>query len=106
MVEPLASKPSNISVDAWLRDVSTSNNVNPHLLDQMFTLNNFPAVKVHYRTTYGEEMESVCVVSGSETFALDFSRDLNGKRSGVPLEKRNAYAVYLEMLTTFRVEPR
>jgi len=104
MVEQLASRPSNISADAWLRDVSTRANVNPQIQGQKLTVSSVPARKVRYRTVSGEEMESVYVVSGSDTFALDFNGELDSKRPGVPLEKLNGYAIYLEMITTFRVE--
>jgi len=102
MVESLGDKPSDTSADAWLADVSKTANLNQHVHEQKLTLNGLPALKVHYCTDYGLEMEAVYVVSGSETFEIYFG----GDQSGLPLEKFGNYATYVKMLGTFRAKPR
>jgi len=106
MVEPLADKPSSESVNAWLTEVSMTNNVNLQIHEGTLTLNGLPALKVRYRTGTGEEMETVYMVSGSQTFAVTFSCDLTGKRPGIPLDKLGNYAIYLGIVNTFHVNPR
>ena len=100
MVEHLASKPSDTSVDAWLAAISRTANPNPRLNEERLTLDGLPALKARYRSPFGNDTEAVYVVSGLETFEIYFS----GKRPGVPVEQLGNYATYLEMLGTFRAE--
>lgn len=98
MVEHLASKPSDSSVDAWLADIAKKANLNPRLNEERITLDGSPALKVHYRTATGDETEAVYVVVGLETFEIYFG----GQSPGIPLEKLGNYATYSKMLGTFR----
>jgi hypothetical protein len=100
MVEQLADKPPSRSVDEWLSNIATSANVNPHIRDEKFVLNNLPALKVRYRTAHQSEMEEVYVLSGSKTFSVTFGEDSNPAR--VPLEQLTNYPVYVKMLASFR----
>lgn len=103
MVEPLQSKPSATSVDAWLTEISIEANLNPHVTEQKLKLNGLPALKVRYRHPDGD-MEEVYVVSGSKTFSVGFSADPGAP--GTPLEKLRNYATYLKMSQSFRVKAR
>jgi hypothetical protein len=102
MVEHLASKPSDSSVDSWLADTARKANLNPRLSEKGITLDGSPALKVRYRTATGDETEVVYVVVGLETFEIHFG----GQAPGVPLEKLGNYATYLKMLGTFRGQHR
>lgn len=113
MVSPIADRPRDTSVDAWLADISKGANLNPHLHEQKLTLNGLPALKVRYLTADHQQMEDVYVVSGSKTFSISFSADPDGfgsepKKQGqsVPLEKLGNYATFLKMLDAFNVTPR
>jgi hypothetical protein len=106
MAEPLADRPSSESVDAWLTEVSRTNNANLQINEGTLTLNGLPALKVRYRVGTGVEMETVYIVSGSQTFAVEFSGDLTGKRLGIPLDKLGNYAIYLKIVDTFHFNPR
>jgi hypothetical protein len=99
MVEPLADKPSNTSVDAWLAYISGRANLNPHIREKKLTLNGQPALKVRYHTADGEEVAAVYVVAGSDTFSVTFS----GEKPGAPLEEFGNFVTYLRMPETFRV---
>jgi len=102
MVESLASKPAETSVEAWFADVKRSANQNPRLKEQRFTLDGLPALRVRYRnpSQRGYESESVYVVSGAQTFAIEF----DGVEQGRSLETSGNYSVYLQMVKTFRVK--
>ena len=102
MVEHLASKPSDSSVDAWFAEISKTANLNTRLSEERITLDGSPALKVRYRTATRDEMEAVYVVVGLETFEICFA----GQTSGIPLEKLDNHATYLKMLGTFRVKRR
>jgi hypothetical protein len=103
MVEPLQDKPSRMTDDEWLADISRTDNLNSHIAEEKIRLNGFSALRVRYRTEGGEEIESVYVVSGSGTLAVTFSGDLNGSRPGVQLETLPNYHSYLQMLGTLRI---
>ena len=104
MVSPLASKPSDTSVDAWLTDTSNGANLNTHVAEQSLTLNGLPALKVRYSTADGQAVEDVYVASGTRTFSMAFSPDQGTPVT--PLEMLRNYAIYMKMLNSFRVEPR
>ena len=106
MVEPLAEKPSNANANAWLAQVATTANVNPHLDEQRLKLDNQPALRVRYRTSSGQQMEAVYVVSGSKTFKIEFSGDLSEQGTVAPLETLGNYQTYLKMLGTFEARDR
>jgi hypothetical protein len=101
-VEPLTSKPAEVSVDAWLSKVKQSANQNPRLNEQTFTLDGLPALRVRYRNPFqkGYESESVYVVSPSRTFAIEFG----GVEMGRSAETSMNYSTYLEMVKSFRVK--
>jgi hypothetical protein len=100
MVERLASKPPETSVDAWFENISKTANLNPRLREERIMLDRLPALRVAYRTATGDEMEAVYVVSGLETFEIHFG----GQRPGVPVDRLGNYATYQKMLGTFRVK--
>ena len=102
MVSPLASKPSGISVDAWLADISKRANLNPHIAEQKLSVNGLPALRVRYRHPDGDS-EEVYVISGSQTFSIAFGGA--PRTPGTPLEKLPSYATYLKMLESFRHTP-
>ena len=106
MVEPLADRPSDAIADPWLTQVAKTANVNPHLHEQRLLLDDQPALRVRYRTSSGQQMEAVYVVSGSKTFEIEFSGDLSEKGTVDPLETLGNYQTYLKMLATFRVRNR
>jgi hypothetical protein len=106
MVEPLAEKPSNVSSASWLAEVAKTANVNPHIHDQELKVNERPALKVRYRASGGQQMESVYVVSGTKTFEIEFSGSLSGQGSAEPIETLGNYQTYQKMLHTFRVLDR
>ena len=66
-------------------------------------MHGLPALSVRYRNpdNSGEEMESVYVVSGSRTFAIEFS----GEKPGLSLEKFGDYGIFLQMVKSFAVKP-
>jgi len=66
-------------------------------------VNDFPALKVRYRTESGEEMECIYVAAGSLTVAVQFSGHLSGGRPSVPLERLPNYRSYLQMVDTLRI---
>lgn len=103
MVEHLVSKPSEMSANAWLAKIKRTANLNPRLDEHGFNLNGLPALRVRYRNPSdgGYEMESVFVVSGTQTFEIEFSSE--GK--GMHLEKSENYPIFLQMIKTFRVKP-
>jgi hypothetical protein len=78
-------------------------NLNPRLAEKRFTVHDLPALSVRYRNpnNSGEEMESVYVVSGSRTFAIDF----NGEKPGLSLEQFGNYNTFLQMVKSFEVKP-
>jgi hypothetical protein len=102
MVEHLADKPSDLTVDAWLTKIRETANLNPRLTEQSFTLNDLPALKVRYRNPSGDgqEMEEVYVVCDSRTFAIKFDAD----SSGLSLEQFKGYHTFLEMVGSFKVK--
>jgi len=106
MVEPLADRPSDASADPWLAQVAKTANVNPHLQEQRLLLDDQPALRVRYRTSSGQQMEAVYVVSGSKTFEIGYSGDLSEHGTVDPLETLGNYQIYLKMLATFRVRDR
>jgi hypothetical protein len=106
IVEPLAEKPSNTSPDSWLSEVAKTANVNPHIDEQELKVNDLPALKVCYRTSSDQQIESVYVLSGLKTFEIEFSGDLSRQGTVKPLETLGNYQTYLKMLQTFRVLDR
>ena len=103
MVEHLADKPSGMTVDTWLAEIKQTVNLNPRLKEQRFTVHDLPALSVRYRNPNngGEEMESVYVVSGTRTFAIEFG----GEKPGLSLEKFGNYGTFLQMVRSFGVKP-
>jgi hypothetical protein len=63
-------------------------------------LNGLPALRVRYRNSSqrGYESESVYVVAGTRTFAIEFC----GVEQGRSLETATDYPIYLQMVKTFR----
>jgi hypothetical protein len=102
MVEHLADKPSGMNLDAWFAEIKQTDDLNPRLKEQSFIVHDLPALSVRYRNPNngGEEMESVYVVSGSRTFAIEFS----GEKPGVSLEQFGNYNTFLQMVKSFRVK--
>jgi hypothetical protein len=103
MIEHLADKPSGMTMDTWFAEIKQTGNHNPRLKEQSFTVHDLPALSVRYRNpnSGGEEMEWVYVVSGSWTFAIEFS----GEKPGLSLEKFANYNIFLQMVRSFRVKP-
>jgi hypothetical protein len=103
MIEHLADKPSGMTVDTWFAEIKQTNNLNPRLKERSFILHDRPALSVRYRNSNngGEEMESVYVVSGSRTFAINFS----GEKPGLSLEQFGNYDTFLQMVKSFGVKP-
>ncbi len=99
MIEALADKPSETSVDAWLEQLPTSGNHNPMRRETKITLNGSPALRVRYRTDSGDDKEAVYVVSGSRTFEIEFSTE----QPRVPLERLANYSTFESMLETFQI---
>jgi hypothetical protein len=102
MIEHLADKPSGMAVDTWFAELKQTANLNPRLKEQRFTTHDLPALCVRYRNANdgGEEMESVYVLSGSQTFAITFS----GEEPGLSLEKFGNYNTFLQMVKSFRAK--
>ena len=101
MVSPLARRPSDISVDAWLAKVSREANLNPHVHEAESKVNGLSALRVRYRSPQGE-MEEIYVVSGSRTFSVSFSADPGSP--GTSLETLPNYPIYSKMFRSFRVK--
>jgi uncharacterized pyridoxamine 5'-phosphate oxidase family protein len=101
MVEHLQDKPPTTNIDAWFNELKKTANLNPQINEERLTLNNLPALKVRYRNPDGTVMEEVYVVFSSKTFEVSFS----GGRSEA-IEKLTNYAIYLRMLSTFKVNGR
>ncbi len=99
MIEHLGDKPSGASVDAWFAKLKRTANLNPEIEEEQFALNGLPALRVRYRNPYSGEMESVYVISGHQTFEVEFSDD----RPLRPTEHMRNYATYRRMLETFTV---
>jgi hypothetical protein len=104
MVEHLDAKPADTSDDAWLANIARTANLNKQVAESRMELNGLPALKVHYRTASGGEMEAVYVLAGVETFEVAFIPF--GDSPQLPLEKVGNYRKYLEMLNSFRVRHR
>ena len=100
MIEQLADRPANRSIDEWLKELKQTNNLNARLQERKFTVGGLPAVEVRYRSPSdgGSETGAVYVVSGSQSFAIEFS----GK-PGLALEQLDNYRTYTRMVETFRV---
>jgi hypothetical protein len=106
MVEPLAEKPFDESTDSWLAKMAETANVNPHLHEERIKVNEQPSLKVRYRTSTGQQMEEVYVLSNRKTFKIEFSGDLSNQGTLEPLETLRNYQTYLKMLRTFKVQHR
>ena len=106
MVEPLADRPSEASPDSWLGEVAKTANVNPHIHEQTLRVNDLPALKVRYRTSSGQQMEAVYVVSGTRTIEVEFSGDLSAQGTVGPLEGLGNYQTYLKMVQSLKVLPQ
>jgi hypothetical protein len=99
MIEPLADKPADISVDAWLEQLPTRANHNPLRRETRVMLNGTPALQVRYRTDAGDDKEAVYVVSGVRTFEIEFSTE----QPHVPLERLANYTTFQAMLEAFQI---
>ncbi len=96
-VAALPDKPADVSVDAWLEQMPTRGNHNPPRKETRITLNRAPALKVRYRTDDGDDKEAVYVVSGSRTFAIEFSTE----QPHVLVDHLANYEDFEKMLNTF-----
>ena len=103
MIERLADKPANKSLDEWLAEVKSADNRIPQIKEEKSTLNGLPALQVRYRNPSGNgyEMETVYVISNLKTFAISFQ----GKE-GSSIESLGNYAIYRRMLSTFKITRR
>jgi uncharacterized pyridoxamine 5'-phosphate oxidase family protein len=103
IIEHLADKPSGMSVDAWFADVKQNADLNPRLKEEKLIVHEIPALSVRYRNPNngGEEMEVVYLVSGSQTFSIEFQ----GEKPGLPLEQFDNYNTFLRMVKSFRGKP-
>jgi hypothetical protein len=102
MVESLASKPPEMSGDAWLSELKQSANQNSRISEERLTLDGLPALRVRYRnpSQKGYESESVYVASPSRTFVIEF----DSVEMGRSVETSANYSTYLEMIKSFRVK--
>ncbi|MCL4523653.1 MAG: hypothetical protein M1453_08515 [Acidobacteria bacterium] len=102
MVVHLVDKPPGMSADQWFADIKQTANLNPRINEQRLTLNDLPALKVRYRNSSGGglEMEAVYVLSGSKTFAINFS----GNKPGIALDSLRNYPIYVRMLSSFKIK--
>jgi hypothetical protein len=100
IIEHLADKPSGMSVEAWFTDVKQTANLSPRLKEEKLIVHGLPALSVRYRNpkNRGEEMEVVYLVSGFQTFSIEF----DGEKPGLPLEKFGNYNTFLRMVKSFR----
>lgn len=103
MIERLADKPANKSLDEWLAEVKSTDNRIPPIKEEKSTLNGLPVLQVRYRDPSGKgyEMETVYVISNSKTFAISFQ----GKE-GPSIESLGNYGIYRRMLSTFIINRR
>jgi hypothetical protein len=99
MVEPLADKPAEVSVDAWLEEMPARGGHNPLRKETRMTLNGSPAIDVRYRTGSGDDKEAVYVVCGAKTFAIEFSTE----QPRVLVDRLANYPVFEEMVQSFQV---
>jgi|SRR5580658_961 hypothetical protein len=103
IIEHLADKPPGTDLAAWFTQIKRTANLNDGLTEQSLTLNGRRALKVRYRDlqAHTPEVETVYLVSGSQTFAIEFG----GDRPGLPLEKVGNYHTFLQMVDSFAVRP-
>lgn len=102
VVEPLAPKPVDTTVSAWLANIAATANLNVRLLEQKLFVDGRPALRVRYRTSDGSCMEAVYVISGSETFSIGFT----GDDVRPPLENLPNYQIFNTMVHSFRLGAR
>ena len=70
MVEPLADKPANQTVDQWLEDVSRGSILSPRVSEQWITLNSTRALRVINGDADSAQTQNIYMVNGSRTFAI------------------------------------
>jgi hypothetical protein len=92
MIERLADKPADQTVDKWLQESSHDTVANLRVNDEWIYLDGMPALKVKNRKPDSGESESVYIVNGSKTFAIRASST----------QTRSFYLLYRQMLSTFR----
>jgi hypothetical protein len=101
LIEHLADKPAGVNTDDWLSRIKRTADLNPRIAEDTIVLDGLPGLRVRYRNPHngGYEIESVYIVSGTQTFAVSFSAE----RAGITLVTLKNYPVYVHMLSTFKI---
>ncbi len=92
MIEPLAARRANETVDQWLADTKTSANLNPIIGQDWISVNGVRALNVRYRYADSSEHDTVYVMNGSEMFAIE----------GPAISDPAIYEIYKKMVASFR----
>ncbi|HWZ30814.1 MAG TPA: hypothetical protein VNX18_05755 [Bryobacteraceae bacterium] len=96
MIEHLIDKPTDQSVDEWLKDVSRSTVLVPVATEEWVSLSGIRALKVRNGDRKSNESENIYVLNGSKTFAIRAS-DLNNAAF---------LRLYQQVIRTFRFTGR
>jgi len=102
IVQHLADQPSNVTLDGWFTEIKRTANQNPQVSEERVSLDGLAALKVRYRNPNngGYWMEAVYVIAHGQTFSIDFS----GEAGGPALAALENYAIYLDMVKSFKVK--
>lgn len=92
IIERLADKPTNETVDKWLSETSRDTVANSVVDEEWMYLDGMPTLKVRNRGPGLSESENLYVAYGSKTFAI--------RASGT--QDKKFYRLYLQMRSTFR----
>jgi hypothetical protein len=75
MIEHLADKPADRSVEQWLNDVKASTNLNPRVREEWITFSGLRALRVINGSPDSTESENLYFVHDSQTFAIRTQHD-------------------------------
>ena len=92
LVEPLADKPADKSIEEWLQEVGRETVANPIASQEWDYLDGALALKMDNRNPDGTESVNVYVVNGVKTFAIRASQT----------QPKSFDTLFRQMLSTFR----
>jgi hypothetical protein len=92
LIEPLADKPADQTIDRWLQEISAASVANPVASQEWIYLDGLLALKVDNKSPNGTASENVYVVNRLKTFALH----------GWPTETKPFALLFRQVLSTFR----
>ena len=92
MIEPLAGRRANETVDQWLADIKTSANQNPIIGQGWISVNGVRALSVRYRYADSHLYDTVYIMNGSEMFEIE----------GPAISHAAMTEIYKTMVASFR----